>query len=96
MIEEDGTSHEIEDFQSNTHYRQDGNLIFATADPQIIFPVKAMERPSRLMVQLTYNIVGPEVFQDILGYQDGLLTETQAELALRKEELSTREAELSC
>ena len=95
MIEEDGTSHEIEDFQSNTHYRQDGNLIFATADPQIIFPAKVMERPSKLMVQLTYNAVGPEVFHDILDYQHGLLIETRKELALRNEELSKQEAVLS-
>ena len=88
MIEEDGTSHEIEDFQSNTYYRQDGNLIFTTANPQIIFPAKAMKRPSRLIVKLTYNVVGSEVFQDIFGDQDRQLTKTREELALRKEELS--------
>jgi len=95
MLEEDGTAHDIVDFQSNTHCRQEGNLIFATADPQIIFPVKAVERPVKLIVQLNYNVVGPEVFQDILGYENGLLAETRTELARHKEELSTREAELS-
>ena len=78
LIEEDGTPHEVEDFESNTHCRKDGTLIFGTADPQIIFPTKAMERPCRLIVQLTYNAVGQEVFQDILGYQDGLLTDTRS------------------
>lgn len=94
MVEEDGTSHGIEDFQSNADYRQDGNLVFATADPQIVFTINAMERPSKLVVQLTYNAVGPEVFQDVFNYQEGLLTKTQEELALRKEELSAREVEL--
>jgi glycosyltransferase involved in cell wall biosynthesis len=99
---EDGTSHEIEDFQDNAHYRQDRNLVFSTADPQIIFQVKAMERPSRLVVQLNYNVVGSQVFQDIFGYQYGVLTKTQEELALLtaehtflKEDLSTREVDLS-
>ena len=72
MIEEDGTSHEIEEFESNAHVKQDGNLVFGAADPQIFFTAKALERPSRLILQLTYNAVGQEVFQDILGYQDGL------------------------
>jgi len=98
IIEEDGTSHEIEDFQSNALYRQDSNLIFATADPQILFPVKAVERPSRLTVRLTYNAVGQEAFQDILDRQNGMLAETRAELsALRTQlgaELQMKNAEL--
>jgi glycosyltransferase involved in cell wall biosynthesis len=95
IIEDDGTSYEIEDFQDNALYRQERNLVFSTADPQIIFPVNAMECPSRLVVQLTYNAVGSDVFQNIQRYQEGLLKKTQEELALLKGELSTREANLS-
>ena len=94
IIADDGTSHEIEDFQDNAHYRQDRNLVFSTADPQITFLVKPMERPSRLVVQLTYNAVGSEVFQDIQRYQEGLLTKTQEEFALREADLSILETEL--
>jgi glycosyltransferase involved in cell wall biosynthesis len=95
MIEEDGTSHEIEDFQDNAHYRLDRNFVFSTADPQIIFPVKTMERLSRLVVQLNYNVVGSDVFPDIFGYQDRLLVKIQEELDFIKEDLSTREVDLS-
>ncbi len=81
VIEEDGTSRQIDDFQSNALYRKDSNLIFATADPQILFPVGAVERPSQLTVRLTYNAVGEEAFQEILDRQNGMLAETRAELS---------------
>jgi glycosyltransferase involved in cell wall biosynthesis len=89
MIEEDGTAHEIEDFQSNALYNKDCNLIFSNADPQIIFPAKALERPSRLMVQLTYSAVGQEAFQDILDCQDGMLAETRTELSSLRTQMQT-------
>ena len=94
MIEEDGTSYEIEEFQSNTHYRQEGNLVFATANPQIIFPAKAMARPSKLVVQLTYNMVGPEVFHDVLDHDNRELDRVRTELALKKTESSVQDTEL--
>jgi glycosyltransferase involved in cell wall biosynthesis len=98
IIEEDGISHDIEDFQSNAIYRQDGDMIFATSDPQILFPVGAVERPSRLTVRLTYTAVGEEAFQEILDRQNGMLAETRAELSALgtqfQAELQTKKAEL--
>jgi hypothetical protein len=84
---DDGTSYQVEDFQSNALYRKDSNLIFATADPQILFPVGAVERPSQLTVRLAYNAVGEEAFQEILECQNGMLAETRAELGMKNAEL---------
>ena len=73
-------------------------MVRSSSGPRILrssFRLKRWSGRARLIVQLIYNAVGQEVFQDILGYQDGLLTDTRAELALRKEELSNRESELA-
>ena len=75
LIAEDGTSREIEDFQSNSLYAKEKNLIFETADPQILFSAVEVERPTKLVVQLNFVSVGHEVFQDILDYKNHMLNE---------------------
>lgn len=75
LIADDGTSREIEDFQSNSLYAKENNIIFETADPQILFFAAGVERPTKLLVRLNFVSVGHEVFQDILDYKDDMLAE---------------------
>ncbi|MBN2568708.1 MAG: glycosyltransferase family 2 protein [Deltaproteobacteria bacterium] len=73
LIAEDGTSRKIEDFQSNALYAKENNLIFETADPQILFSSVGIERPLKLLVRLNFVSVGYEVIQDVLNYKNNML-----------------------
>jgi len=94
MIDENGTSHIIEDFHSNALCIKDNNLIFETADPQILFSSIGIERPTKLVVRLNFISVGHEVFHDILNYKNDVLSKRQAELQQRSSELVVKDAEL--
>lgn len=94
MIEEDGTTREINDFQSNALYTKQNNLIFETTDPQITFSTGDVKRPAKLVVQLHFISVGREVFYEILNYKNDLLSQGQTELQQCSSELVAKAAEL--
>jgi len=94
MYEEDGTSREIEDFQSNALYAKENNLIFETTDPYILFSSVGIEHPTKLIIRLNFISVGHEVFHDILDYKNDMLGKTQAELLQRSNELKARDDEI--
>jgi len=75
LVAEDGTSRKIEDFQHNALYARENNLIFETADPQIVFSSTGAERPVKLFVHLNFISVGYEVIQDVLNYKNNMLAE---------------------
>ncbi|MGD1151726.1 MAG: glycosyltransferase [Syntrophales bacterium] len=75
LISEDGTAHEVRDFQDNALYKTGNNLSFETADPQIRFSPAGGGRLVKLVVGLNFLSVGQEVFQDILNHKNGLLKE---------------------
>jgi glycosyltransferase involved in cell wall biosynthesis len=94
IIDGDGTSHVIEDYHSNALHIKDNNLIFETADPQILFSSIGIERPTKLIIRLNFISIGHEVFHDILNVKNDMLSKKQTELHQRSSDLVLKDAEI--
>ena len=70
LLTDDGSWHEIVQYESNARIRKENSLIFQTHDPQIMMDISDVHMPIKLRIRLNYSSVGYEALEDIVRWQE--------------------------
>lgn len=89
VVAADGQRHALAPGNANALFREGGNMVFFTTDPQIRIDLQGIAEPRRLSVRLDYVAMGSDVFGHVLAWERRLRAEAEEREAAAAAEQAT-------